>query len=88
MLLRKKYPLLLIQLKKPDYDAKTSDIERKYFTYYCNFTSDAIVANLKNKELVNESDTSGFINNSDLTDKKDKKISNISKVKSLARLNI
>ena len=54
--------------KKTDYDAKIIDIEKKYFTTagYNKFTSETFDANIKQKELVNNSDMSNIIKNSNL----------------------
>ena len=66
-------------VKKAEYDAKISDIESKFFTTsdYNKFTSDILNAKIKEKDLVNEFDISGFINNPDL----DKKIETFEKLK-------
>ena len=47
---------------------KISDIEGKYFTTsdYNKFTSELIDTKIEQKELINKSDISRFINNSDL----------------------
>ena len=49
------------------YDAKISDIEKKYFTTsdYHKFTSNILDAKTKEKELVNKSNISNLIKNSD-----------------------
>ena len=62
-------------IKKTDYDAKISDIESKYFTTadYNNCTSQPLDVKIKQKELVDKSVISGFINNSDL----DKKVATL-----------
>ena len=57
-------------IKKTDYDAKISDTTADYN----NCTSQPLDVKIKQKELVDKSVISGFINNSDL----DKKSSNIS----------
>ena len=64
-------------VKITDYDAKISDIEGKYFTAsdYNKFMSDILDAKIKQKALVNKSDISNLVKNSDL----DKSISNISR---------
>ena len=61
-------------VKKAEYDGKIKHIDSKYFTTsdYSKFTNHTFSAKVENKELVNKSDISGFINNSDL-DKKIKK---------------
>ena len=58
-------------VKKAEYDGKIKYIESKYFTTsdYSKFTDHAFGAKIENKELVNKSDISGFINNSDLNKK-------------------
>ena len=50
---------------------KISDIQKQYFTTsdYNKFMNDILDAKIKNKELVNKCDISGFINNSDLNNK-------------------
>ena len=50
-------------VKKTDYDAKTTEIEGKYFTTsdYNNFTSDILDAKIKQKELVNISNISNLV---------------------------
>ena len=55
-------------VNKTDYDAKISDIEPKYFTTsdYNKFTVEILNAKITEKELVDKSDISGFIDNSDL----------------------
>ena len=67
-----RYPTLVMQSSKTDYDAKILEIEKNYFTNsdYNKFTNKIFDGNIKNKELVNKSDISKFINNSNL----DKKI--------------
>ena len=59
-------------IKKTDYGAKISDIESKYFTTadYNSCTSQTRDVKIKQKELVDKSVISGFINNSDLDKKK------------------
>ena len=51
-----------------DYDAKIKDTKGKYFTAadYNKFTSETFDANIKQKELVNNSYMSNIIKNSDL----------------------
>ena len=50
------------------YDAKMSEIERKYFTNssYNKFASDILHAKIKQKELVNKSNICNLVKNSDL----------------------
>ena len=50
---------------------KISGIEKKYYTIfgYNNFTHDILDAKIKAKKLVNKSNTSWFINNTDLDEK-------------------
>ena len=73
-------------IKKTDYGAKISDIESKYFTTadYNSCTRQTRDVKIKQKELVNKSVISGFINNSDL-DKKSSNISYKSRIKSKTR---
>ena len=54
--------------KKTDYDAKISDIETEYFTIsdYNKFTGEILDVKFKKKELIDNSDVSGFIENSNL----------------------
>ena len=54
-----------------DYDAKITDIEGKYFTTsdYDKFTNDILNAKIKLKELVNKSNISNLVKNSDLNTK-------------------
>ena len=56
-------------VKKADYKAKLSDIEKKYFptSYYNNFTSEIIDAKIKEKELGNKFNI--CLKNSDLNAK-------------------
>ena len=66
-----KIPNVSSLVKKTDHDAKTSDIESKYFTTAdCNkFTSQTLDAKIKEKELVDKSAIAGFINNGNLNKK-------------------
>ena len=59
-------------VKKTVYNTKISDIEFKYFitSDYNKFMSNVLDTKIKEKKLVNESNTSIFINNSDLDKKK------------------
>ena len=70
MLLKIKIPKLEIQSKKTDYDAKINDIEDKHLaTYdYNKFASVILYPNIT-KKSINESNISGFINDSDLNEK-------------------
>ena len=54
--------------RKTDYGSKILEIERKYFTncYSKKFTSDILHTKLKQKKLVNKSDISNLVKNSDL----------------------
>ena len=54
--------------KKKNYDAKIKYIKGKYFTTsdYNKFTNDTFDAKIKQKELVNKSDISVFLNGFDL----------------------
>ena len=58
-------------VKKTDYDGKISDNEGRNFTVsdYNKFTSDILDAKIKQKELVNKSDISVLVKNSDLDTK-------------------
>ena len=58
-------------VKETVYDAKISDIERKYLTTSDNnkFTSDTLYANIKQKELANKSNISNLLKNFDLNAK-------------------
>ena len=58
-------------VKKAEYDAKTWDIEKKYFatSVYNKFMSGILDLKIKEKELVNKSDTSGFTDNANLNKK-------------------
>ena len=62
---------MLVIVKKADYDAKISDIEKHYFTTsdYNKFTNDILDAKIKNKKLVNEFHISVLINNTGLNEK-------------------
>ena len=55
-------------VRKPDYDVKISEIEKKYrITFdYNEFTNDILHAKIKNKKSVNESHISKFINKTGL----------------------
>ena len=55
-------------VKKPNYDVKVLDVESTSFTPcdYNKVMTNIPDAKIKNKKLVNESDISGFIDNSDL----------------------
>ena len=57
--------------KKVHYGNKIKDIERKYFTTtdYNKFTSDTLDVKIKQKNLVEESDISYLVNNTDLNTK-------------------
>ena len=72
-------------VKKTVYNTKISDIEFKYLitSDYNKFMSNILDTKIKEKKLVNESNTSIFINNSDL-DKKNNNTSNKSRAKSRA----
>ena len=63
-----KIPQITNLRKKTDDNAKIIDIEKKYFTTvdYNKFTSETFDANIKQKELVNNSDMSNIKKNSDL----------------------
>ena len=70
LLLRRKYHMLVIYWKSRY--AKISNIEKKYFNAsdYNRFTNDILHTKIKNKKLVNESNISGVIKNTDLDKKK------------------
>ena len=57
--------------QKADYNEKIKDIESKYFTTsdYNKFKNDILDPKIKIKILVNKSDISGFINNTDFNEK-------------------
>ena len=61
-------------VNKTDYDTKISDVEPKCFTTsdYNKFTVEILKVKITEKELVDKSDISGFINNSDLKAGQDK----------------
>ena len=63
-----KIPQITDLRKKTDDNAKIIDIEKKYFTTadYNKFTNETFDANIKQKELVNNSDMSNIKKNSDL----------------------
>ena len=73
-------------VKKTVYNTKISDIEFKYFitSDYNKFMSNVLDTKIKEKKLVNESNTSIFINNSGLDKKKKNNTSNKSRAKSRA----
>ena len=58
--------------EKPDYPSKVSEMDKIYFTtsIYSKFKNNILDIKIKKKELVNQSDISEFVNNSNL----DKKI--------------
>ena len=66
-----KIPDLSIFVKKTGYNAKILYIESKYFSTadYNKFTSPALDAKIKQKQLVGKSAIAGFINNADLNKK-------------------
>ena len=70
-------------VKKTDYGVKISDIESKYFTTadYNKSSSQTLDERIKQKELVDKSAISGFINNVDL-DLKSSSASNKRRIKS------
>ena len=67
-----KIPFVSNLVNKTDYGAKISNIESKYFTAtdYNKFNSQTLDAKIKQKELVDKSTISRFINNADLDKKK------------------
>ena len=67
MQLKIRYPTLVIQLKKTDFDAKISDIGSKYITTadYNRLTREIFDAKIEEKGLVDKSAVSEFINNTD-----------------------
>ena len=70
----------------PDYDAKILDIELKYFTTsnYNKFTNEIIGNKVKEITLLNKSDVSGFIDNSNVN-KNITTLNNKSRIKSRAK---
>ena len=64
-----KIPNISDLIKKEDQHAEISDIEGKYFTTsdYNKFTSEILDAKIKQKGLVNKSDISNLVKDSDLT---------------------
>ena len=58
---------MLVVWSKKHYDAKISDIAGKYFinSEYNEFVSDKLYAKIKQKELVNKSDISNVVKDSD-----------------------
>ena len=75
-------------VKKTDYNAEISDIEKKYFTTfdYNKLASEILDANTKEKGLVNKSDISNLVKNSNLN-KENCSISTKRRIKSKTRLN-
>ena len=73
-----KLPDVSIFVKKTDYNANISNIEKKYFTtFYYNkfkFTSKILDAKKKEKELVDKSNISNLVKNSDLNTAEQDKI--------------
>ena len=67
----KKTPDLSGLLRKIDYDARISQVVGKYFTNsdYNKFTSDILDAKVKENKLVDQSDNSNLVKNSDLNTK-------------------
>ena len=67
-----KIPNISNQVKKEDYVEKIKEIEGKYFTTYDynKITNNIHDAKIKNKILVNRSDISGIIHNTDLDEEK------------------
>ena len=65
-------PNISNQVKKEDYVEKIKEIEGKYFTTYDynKITNNIHDAKIKNKILVNRSDISGIIHNTDLDEEK------------------
>ena len=63
--------MIVIQLKKTDYNAKISDTESKYFTTadYNKCTTQTLDAKIKQKELVDKFAIDGFISNAILNKK-------------------
>ena len=64
-----KIPNISDLTKKEDQHGEISDIEGKYFTTsdYNKFTSETLDTKIKQKELVNKSDISNLVKDSDLT---------------------
>ena len=69
-------------VRKEDYNEKIKDITIRYFTTseYNKFMNNILDTKIKNKKLVNISDISGILNNTDLSEKK-------GRIKSRAREN-
>ena len=67
-----KIPNISNQVKKEDYVEKIKETEGKYFTTYDynKITNNILDAKIKNKILVNRSDISGIIHNTDLDEEK------------------
>ena len=65
-------PNISNQVKKEDYVEKIKEIEGKYFTTYDynKITNNIHDVKIKNKILVNRSDISGIIHNTDLDEEK------------------
>ena len=68
---KNKIPTVSDLVKKTDYNARKSEIERNYITTsdYNKFTSDILNAKIKQKKLVDKSDISNLIKISDLNTK-------------------
>ena len=66
-----KIPIVSGLVKKTNYDAKILDTEEKYFTTsgYNKFTSDILDPKIKQKQLLNKSDISNLIKDSDFKTK-------------------
>ena len=66
-----KFPDVSKPVKKADYDSKVTDIKEKYFTtaVYNKFTSNILDTKIKQKKLLNESNVSNLVNDSDLNTK-------------------
>ena len=58
-------------VKKTDYDAEISGIQKKYFTTsdYNKFTKEILDAHIKETKLVDQYDTSNLVKSSDLNTK-------------------
>ena len=67
----KKLPDVSDSVRKTDHNTKISDNEAKYFTtsYYNKFTKEILDAKIKDEGLVDKSDISNLVKNSDLNKK-------------------
>ena len=70
-LFKNKIPNVSDLVKITDYDSKIKDTEGKYLDIsdYNKFTNDTLDVKIKEKQLLNKCNISGFINSSDLINK-------------------